>query len=684
MGALRMIFAAMAALAFISPLALADENDSSISQVAMEKETKKPIAGAPTLSEVVVSTEKQKAKSGVITADGQEMATVPGAHGDPIMAIQSLPGVTTASDSRGDPAVRGTGPQDNMYRLDFLPVGYLFHMGGLTSNINGDLVKDFTMHSAAFGPEFGDVIGAVVDLKLRDPRTDRLGGKVSMSLYEADFLVEGPISEKQSFYFGARRSYIDLALPKTGNLSDGIDYYQFPEFYDYQGKYVYKPDESNVVALQFTGSQDTMKLNILKDSEYAAHDPVLAGEVAHDQDYHGQGVVWTSSLASGVNTLGTGHLSTGLKENLQQLGHAFVDMNLWHIRDEFAFNPAAGHEVLTGVSFQHLTVDLNLDIVSEFPSEFNPDLDYTTAKRARNTETLISNFWEGYIKDRWEIVKGLAVTGGLRATSGDYLDTTTVEPKLSAEYAVTDATTITAGWGKYSEVPPGPEIINNFGNPNLSLIKAEHYVAGVEHRFADGVSAKIEGYYKNITSLTIPDETYNYINGASGKAYGAELLVKKVPGAGDFTGWISLAYAKSERRNDTTAESFSFSYDQPVIANMVVNYKFWENWSAGAKWRYQSGAPFTPITGTYNTEDGRVRPLYAAIGSERLPDYHRLDIRVDRNFKMDGWKMGMFFELINAYDQKNLSGYLYNADYTSRKPVYQMKLMPSFGIKAEF
>ncbi|MBI5816516.1 MAG: TonB-dependent receptor [Nitrospinae bacterium] len=686
MGVFRLLIAAMAAFVFCGHIAMAGENEPAAadSHADDEKLDLEPFTTLSLETVRVVAGEKRITQGGVMKVKGAEMSKVAGAHGDPVMAIQSLPGVTTANDSSGDPAVRGTGPRDNLYRLDFLEAGYLFHMGGRTSNINSDLIKDFTLYSAAFGPEYGDVIGAVVDIKLRDPRTDRLGAKVSMSIYEADFLVEGPVSDNQSFYFGARRSYIDMVLPKTGNLTDGMDYTQFPEFYDYQGKYVYRPNDTNTVRLQFTGSQDIMKLNIRDDSEYAAHDPVLAGDLAHDQQYHGQGIVWTSTLGSGTNTFGVGHLFTGMNDQLEQLGHAIVDMDLWQARDEFAFTPAEGHKALVGAAFGHMKVGLDLDIVSEFPSEFNPDTDYTSATRARNGDTLTSNFREGYIKDRWEIMKGFALTGGLRATAGDYLDTSTVEPRVGAEYAITEQTNLSAGWGKYSQVPPGQEIIDDFGNPYLSLIKADHYVAGIEHSFGEGVSAKFEGYYKDITGLTVPDEMLKYVNGASGKAYGAELLVKQAPGWGDLSGWISLAYAKSERKNEITGEAFSYSFDQPVIANFVVDYKFSERWSFGARLRYQSGAPFTPITGTYTADDGRLRPVYAAIGSERLPDYHRLDLRVDRRFDMDGWKMGMFFELINAYDQKNISGYLYNAGYTSRKPVYQMGLMPSFGIKAEF
>ncbi len=101
---------------------------------------------------------------------GEELARVPGSGGDPVRALHALPGVAAGNDVSGAPAIRGSRPGDNRYYLDFLPVGYLSHLGGVVSVIPGDLVDDFYLFAAAFGPEYGDGIGAVIDVALRAPR----------------------------------------------------------------------------------------------------------------------------------------------------------------------------------------------------------------------------------------------------------------------------------------------------------------------------------------------------------------------------------------------------------------------------------------------------------------------------------------------------------------------------------
>jgi hypothetical protein len=119
-----------------------------------------------------------------------------------------------------------------------------------------------------------------------------------------------------------------------------------------------------------------------------------------------------------------------------------------------------------------------------------------------------------------------------------------------------------------------------------------------------------------------------------------------------------------------------------VIAHLVMLYRQSERWLYGAMWSYHTGSPYTPIHGGRPPDpDGRIRPNYGELNSERLPAYHRLDLRAD-------WKLSprysFYGEVINAYARKNLSGYSYNTNYTQRKEVTQLPLLLSFGVLVRF
>jgi hypothetical protein len=636
------------------------------------------------LMEVVVQGERNQDKASKIVITGKELASVPGSMGDPLRAMQALPGITTASDTSSNPAIRGSGPDDNFYYVDFAPVGYLFHMGGLESVINPDLVDDFNIYASSFGPEFTDVTGGIIDVKLRDPRKDRLGGKLNVSMLETDALLEGPLTKDQSFYLAARRSYIDLFLPKSGKMGDGVEYRQFPNYYDYQGKYLWEISPDHTLTIHGSGAKDQLKFTLTNEAEAVQHDPILAGDLNAAMAYHSQAVQLNSRLAPKLaNMLGLAHQNTSMTQIMTQLGHVKVNSDQFFLRDQLSALVAVDHELLFGVEAGSGRIKLDLDMPKTMPSDFVADTDYTSAARFLFQDTIATSFVDLALKDRWRIHDQVTLIAGGHGSYESYFGKYRLEPRLSTEIKAAQDTLVTAGWGKYHQFPEGPQVIEGMGNPKLSYITADHYSIGVEQQLPDGWSAKIEGYYKVLDNIVIPQQPENYSNGGSGKAYGSELLIKKSRNS-NWSGWLSATYSRTERHNDVTGEKFPYRYDQPLVMNLVYQWHITPVWTLGAKWRYQTGAPFTPVTGTYTDATGRIRPVYDQLGSERLPDYHRLDLRITRDFLFNNWKMGVYLDIINAYARENVSGYQYNGDYSSRKPVKQLPLLPAFGVRGEF
>jgi len=282
------------------------------------------------------------------------------------------------------------------------------------------------------------------------------------------------------------------------------------------------------------------------------------------------------------------------------------------------------------------------------------------------------------------VLERLTLVAGARYSKEDYLDRSYTEPRLGLEWEWSRDTLLTAGWGKHNQMPTGQQIVRVFGNPGLSHIRADHRVLGISQKLNADWNWKSEAYYKKFSNLVVSDPALNYINAASGKAYGLEFLLKKEE-TEKLSGWWVLNLAKSQRRNDVTGEAFRFQYDEPVNTTLVGKYKMNEDWGFGLKWNYHSGSPYTPVVGTSgNYPDGRFIPAYAGINSGTLPVYHALDLRVERNMVMDHWKMKAYLELNNVYRRKNIAGYTYNADYSSRDPVYTFELPISFGFQGEF
>jgi hypothetical protein len=638
------------------------------------------IAQLKSLSEVVVRAERSPDRVGKNAIGGKTLRQLAGSSGDPLRALQTLPGVATVNGSSA-PAVRGSGPGDNAYYVDDLYIGKLFHYGAI-SVFNADLIEDFNLYSAAFGPHYANVTGAVIDVALREPRKDRLGGKVNVNLMGADFLVEGPRSEDQSFYFAARRSYIDLLIKQIEQ--DGVTV-QIPNYWDYQGKYLWQVNEANRLSLHLHGAADILELNIAPGSETAQQQPVLAGDSSLSDSNSVQGMVLDSVLSdASFNKLAlerTYHRSSSRIGTAGEL--TFTQENLI-LREQTRSEISEGHELSLGVEFFNAHVKINADYKNAPCTQFEPNCDLTSATRKQLSDEFSSNGWALSLQDRKRVLERLTLVGGVRRSGEDYLHRSYTEPRLGMEWEWSKDTLLTAGWGRHNQMPTGEQVVRQFGNPNLGHIRAEHSVLGIAQKVNADWNWKTEAYHKKLSNLVVSDPMLNYINAASGKAYGLELLVKKEE-TDRLSGWFVLNLARSQRRNDVTGETFRFQYDQPVNTTLVGTYRLSEAWSFGMKWNYHSGTPYTPITGTSGTyPDGRPVPVYAGVNSGTLPVYHRLDLRADRNYVFDRWKLSTYFEVNNVYQRKNIVGYSYDPTYTQRDPVYAFVLPFSFGVQGEF
>lgn len=636
---------------------------------------------AATLKEVVVRAERSPDKISKQVLSGDEIRHAPGTAGDPLRALQSLPGVAMGSDARAAPAVRGSGPADNAYYADTLPVGQLFHIDG-SSIFHSSLITDFNLYSAAFAPHYMDVTGAILDVALRDPRRDRLGGKASVSLLGASVLLEGPVNENQSFYLAARRSYFDLLIHQISSKGVTI---QLPVYSDYQGKYLWQLNDQHRLSLYMNGASDSIRFSIANNSDTALSQPVLAGDSNASTAYAMQALMLDSILSdTHYNKVALGRSDTRMTTRIGSAEVIDVNLRSTFLREQYNFQPAEHHDVALNGNFETVTASLNLDALNARCTQFNPNCDLTSAPRVTLAESFPFNPWDISARDRWAVRPDVTLIGGVRQSHENYLHQTYTEPRLGVEWAWSDSTLLNAGWGKHNQLPGAQQMLRNFGNPYLSHIRAEHRVVGITRTLDDGWTWKAEAYYKKLNDLIVDDATLNYVNGGSGKAYGLEWLLKKAP-TGNLSGWFSLTLAKSERHNDLTGNNFNFGYDQPINATLVGRYRLSGEWTVSTKWTFHTGNPYTPLLGTNGTyPDGRPRPLYGDINSARLPNYHRLDLRFDRTVVYDTWKMNTFFEIINAYAHKNLAGYNYGPNYDRMEPVYQLPFLPTFGIEAEF
>jgi hypothetical protein len=223
---------------------------------------------------------------------------------------------------------------------------------------------------------------------------------------------------------------------------------------------------------------------------------------------------------------------------------------------------------------------------------------------------------------------------------------------------------------------------------------------GVEQRLAEGLTLDSSVFYKWLYSQVVraPAEDIaggplaevdrrgiDYENLGKGRVYGLEVLLRREL-SDRFFGWISYTLSRSERKDAPTEAWRVFDFDQTHILTALAQYKITSAWEVGARWRFVTGNPETPYEGAvYDANTDTYTPLRAnTVNSSRLPSFHQLDVRIDRNWIFDEWILTGYLEVQNAYNRANAEGYSFNYDYSERALISGVPILPSFGLRGEF
>lgn len=631
----------------------------------------------------------------------QKLLRMPGAGNDPLRAIEALPGVTFSTGRNSEPAVRGSSPEDNLYIIDFMPVKNIFHFDG-SSLLNDNVIQDFKLEAAAFDAQYNNATGAVIEANSRAPYTERKQAVIDFSLLKAGILLETPISENSAAYLSVRQSLIHFYIE---NLLDDEDF-EFttvPEYYDYQAKYQVQLSGGDTLSVQALGTRDKAGLLFADDSDTVKRDPALSGGVNVNSYFHSQGIVIENNLSE-TTRLKTGfsHMLSDIALNLGRENNLKAKSNDYTLRSHLTTDLDLYHTLRTGIDIVENHIDFNGDFSAQACDEYTPNCSLSENKeRITQSDNLKIYNYDLFIADDWFVTPRLTLTPGAVASYDDYSEQSFLQGRFKFRWEFIDYWWLNGAWGQHHKFTDNfGEVAKGFGNPNLKQSTSDHYLLGIEHQLNESLLVKLDAYYKSFDDLIIAradkDEVYptltdaeykalpRYTNDADGHAYGFELFINKSFSEGWY-GWLSTAYSETRRRNKLTGEDFKYNYDQPWIINLVSNHELNEDWTIGFKWRYQSGQLITPVLSSAQTNSEYPDlwvPTYGELNSKRLPDSHKLDIRLDRNYQYQKWNMDLYVEVLNVYNQDNVTSYKYNEDYTDKEDVTGLPMIVSFGIKA--
>ncbi|HEY0811002.1 MAG TPA: hypothetical protein VGD49_12625, partial [Longimicrobiales bacterium] len=589
--------------------------------------------------------------------------------------------------------------QSLLVRLDGLEIYEPYHLkdfDGALSIIDVASIGGVDVITGGFGAEFGNRLTGVFDMRSTSALSERPNTSVGISLSNARFMSQGSFAGNNGLWlFSARRGYLDILLDLIGETSR-LD----PTYYDLLGKVVYQLSPAHRLAVH----------------------ALRAGDHGFFEDDDGVGSI-TSSYGSTYGWLSWDFLLNDRLQSNTQVSAGNLDWvrdasehgtgNDFDVREDrdFAFYGVKqdwrfstdrlflkwGGEARVG------TADYNYynrigrnrvegdQVITHYDS-----LDIALAPEGTNTSV--------YGAARIRPWSPLVLEAGVRWDRQSHTDDAQLLPRVHAAFAVNDRTTLRATWGKYAQsqqifllpVQDGDTVFYNAD-------RAEQFVVGIERVITPGVTARIEAYrrveselrprYRNLRTAPEPvaeiEDDRVRIDASEGLARGVEFMLQKPAGR---TSW-SLSY--------TVARAYDVVENRKIDRQLDQRHTFYVDysiapspaWRLSAAWQYHTGWPATATTFRVDTLSNGgvwVTGQPGEIFAERLPSYHRLDLRVTRAFPVKRGRLSVFIDVFNAYDRNNPQSFEYNVRYTNgRLNVEQvteplLPRLPTIGATWEF
>lgn len=625
----------------------------------------------------------------------EEIRRAPGGFEDVIRALSLLPGVAQASAGRNDLVVRGGAPSENLYIVDGFVVPNINHFGtqgatgGPISYVNLDFVREATFSTGGFSSLYGDKISSVLNIDLRDGRSDKFGGKATISATQFGLNIEGPIAGKGNYIFSARRSYLDFIFKAAG-------FNFIPEYYDALAKITYNFDSKNKLSYLFIGAFDNVNFNNNTAKNRYNNSRILGS----DQTSYITGISFRHLFPKGFFDLVLSRNFTDYNSSQKDtlLNPIFLNDSKEgenELKGDLIYKISPSEEINVGLSLKQIKFRADL-ILPNFYTSFGeiiniPNLkseeSYTKAGMYVNYSNLLFN----------RVRIGVGIRGDYFSGINDKLS---ISPRFSIVYYLNDLANLFFNCGYYYQTPSYIWLIADESNKNLKSIRANQFILGYERKLKEDVRIKLEGYLKiyndypasvNRPYLILSNTGAGYggadenfasygleqlTSGGKGNAYGVEFSLQKKLSEVPLYGLLSVTYNQS---NFTVIDNVKRpgSFDQRWIINLSAGYMFSKNWEGSVKFRFASGNPYTPFneSGMQNVKD---------YNSVRYKSTHSLDFRIDRRWNFEKWNLITYIDIQNVYNNKNSNSVRWN--YLEKKADFQSSIgiLPSIGINAEF
>jgi len=627
----------------------------------------------------------------------EEIRRTPGVGGDISRIMSTLPGVSQQTDQFNDLIVRGGSPVENGYYLDNIPIPNINHFpvlgsaGGAMGIINVDFINDVNFYAGGFSSAYGNKLSSIMDISYREGNRESIDLQLDLNMAGFGGQADGPLpGKKGSWLISGKRSYLDLIQDAIGTTGET------PRYGDIQGKIDYDINPENKITALYIYAPSSR----FDDRDHAQETGRFEFTKNWEALQNTAGVNWrrlwseksysnTSFSFSQITTESEYHfISKDLISRISSVSEAGFTL-----RNTNFYKFDKRHKIEFGIESKYLLADYNYFYAADTNYAGLPTEELRVKQDLKSPQI---NAFANFI---WQPLEQFTTTLGLRSDYYKINQSLNISPRLAISYRVNSRLSLNASTGIFYQSLPLFLVSQNKLNQNLDNLKSTHYVAGIDYLLTADTKLTLEFYNKEFQDFPLSsafpqffilDQGTNY--GAynnygklesSGESYarGVDLLIQKKL-AVNFYGTLSASWFRS-RYKDFNGVWRDRIFDNKLLLQVIGGYKPNKNWETSIRWSYAGGAPYTPFDIEKSRELNMGIYDLGKINAERMPDYHSLNLRVDRRFHFQNSSVVAYMSIWNLYNRKNDAIYVWNRVKKEVRTLYQWRLLPIIGIEYE-
>lgn len=660
----------------------------------------------------------------------EEIFRNPGAQGDIMRALASLPGVVSSGAQFSAIAARGQGTQDNVYMVDDIPMFNLSHLeaegfnsgfndpnGGRFSIFAPRVIDNVQFQNGGFDAVYGRKSSSYLGLGIKEGNKETWSFTGQFDLLGPTLMADGPLSKKTSLFASARYQNFGLLqrvlnLPNPVNIGFG-DYLvkittqlnaknklSFIAMYnpespsrgidDIESGYNINDDNSGGTALfNHRGSKGLVGLNLrtLIDSKSYIKNVLYFRSSTVDNRFgsftpslDADGMVLDPKFGRYEDDLRT------IKNNQQEIGYRSIYTKRFN-----KFTLTAGIDAaMVNLDYErHLK---RTDTVYTFrstdqrpgPDQFYQILDPSLYNSRFDNSAFNGS---GYVTVSWKVANGITLNPGIRYDYTGFTEQHTISPRLSGSVLLGDKQSISFASGIYYQDAAFSDVAGQSAANKLKNERSFQNILGYKYQFSSDMKLVVEGWHKQFDDVVVqPNRVQSYLNNnGTGYAYGADIsLTKRL--SKKWYGQVGYSYMESKRDDNNGLGEYDYAFNIPHTFSLLGSYKPNNKWIFSGKFRYSTGRPADEYIVhpdvLNNPHMLRYSQEITAMNGRRLNDYISLDLRVDYNILMKKGMFSAFVDLANINNQFNVNTEVFIPN-TGQVFNVGLGVFPTFGVRVE-